>query len=149
MESDGRKHPIHVANRDRFNTSTIVFLTVCTKDRKLILANKLAHELLRNAWQTRPRWLVGRYMIMADHVHLFCGPAEIPPAPLLPWVSFWKSRIASRWDNPEHAPIWQRHFWDTQLRRGENYEQKWQYIADNPVRPDSLHDQRIGRIKAN
>jgi len=31
-------------------------------------------------------------------------------------------------------PIWQRDFWDTQLRRSENYDSKWQYVVDNPVR---------------
>src|SRR6266576_2708973 len=30
--------------------------------------------------------------------------------------------------------IWQRDFWDTQLRRSENYDSKWQYVVDNPVR---------------
>lgn len=24
--------------------------------------------------------------------------------------------------------------WDTQLRRSENYDSKWQYVVDNPVR---------------
>ncbi len=33
----------------------------------------------------------------------------------------------------EH-PIWQRDFWDTQLRRNENYEEKWDYVLENPVR---------------
>jgi len=31
-------------------------------------------------------------------------------------------------------PIWQRDFWDTQLRKGENYDEKWQYVLENPVR---------------
>jgi len=30
--------------------------------------------------------------------------------------------------------LWQRHFWDTQLRRGESYGEKWQYVLENPVR---------------
>lgn len=33
----------------------------------------------------------------------------------------------------EH-PIWERHFWDRQLRRGESYSEKWQYVVTNPVR---------------
>jgi hypothetical protein len=28
---------------------------------------------------------------------------------------------------------WQRDFWDTRLRRGENYDQKWTYVRENPV----------------
>jgi putative transposase len=31
-------------------------------------------------------------------------------------------------------PIWQRDFWDTQLRRNESYEEKWHYVIENPVR---------------
>jgi hypothetical protein len=49
-----RKHPVHAPVYERHNTPVIVFLTVCTKDRKAILANDSAHELLRAAWQTRP-----------------------------------------------------------------------------------------------
>ncbi len=71
---------------------------------------------------------------MPDHVHLFCAPADIHPKPLLQWVSYWKSCAARNWPRSDDAPIWQRHFWDTQLRRGENYSEKWEYVLQNPVR---------------
>jgi putative transposase len=32
------------------------------------------------------------------------------------------------------AGEWQRDFWDTRLRRGENYTQKWNYVRENPLR---------------
>jgi len=133
-ESDGRKHPVHLPARDWFNTSTIIFVTVCTKARKPILATDSAHQSLRNAWQTQPSWLTGRYVIMPDHVHLFCAPSDLTPQPLMKWISFWKSRVATRWANPSELPIWQRHFWDTQLRRSERYDVKWEYVIQNPVR---------------
>jgi putative transposase len=60
--------------------------------------------------------------------------------PLLQWVSYWKSISARRWPRPEEAPVWQRHFWDTQLRRGESYEEKWQYVRENPVRAGLVTD---------
>src|SRR5205814_10173061 len=44
MESDGRKHPVHLPTRDWFNTFTIIFVTVCTKARKPILATDSAHQ---------------------------------------------------------------------------------------------------------
>ena len=134
MESDGRKHPIHLPAKDWYNTSTIIFLTVCAKARKPILANGSGHQLLREVWQAQPSWLVGRYVIMPDHIHLFCAPADLILQPLTKWVNFWKSHAARRWARREEAPIWQRHFWDTQLRRGENYEEKWEYVFENPVR---------------
>src|SRR4029077_4496425 len=138
MESDGRKHPVHTPVYERHNTPVIVFLTVCTKNRKAILANDSAHQLLRAAWQLQPSWLVGRYVILPDHLHLFCAPAELigttRRSSLQEWVSFWKSHSARHWPHFEDAPIWERHFWDTQLRRGENYDAKWDYVVQNPVR---------------
>ena len=138
MESDGRKHPIHLAARERFNTAIIIFATVCTKERKPILANENSHQLLRNAWKLKTDWIVGRYVIMPDHIHFFCAPGTMPRVPLAPWMKFWKSHAARFWPNPQDAPIWQRHFWDTQLRRGESYAQKWDYVVQNPVRAKLL-----------
>jgi putative transposase len=134
MESDGRKRPTHLPSIERFNTSIIVFLTVCTKNRKPILANDAAHQRLRDAWQAKTLWIVGRYIIMPNHIHLFCAPGEFPPMPLRTWVKFWKSHAARSWANRDDAPVWQRDFWDTQLRRGENYREKWQYVVHNAVR---------------
>jgi len=129
-----RKHPIHQPVHCYHNRSVIVFVTVCTKDRKQILADDAVHEVLVEAWRAANAWLVGRYVIMPDHVHLFCAPAELDPVPLLKWVSFWKSHASRRWPRPADLPVWQRHFWDTQLRRGENYSEKWEYFLQNPVR---------------
>jgi putative transposase len=134
MESDGRKHPAHFPTVERFNTPIIIFLTVCTKNRKRILANDNAHDALKNAWRQHPLWLVGRYIVMPDHVHLFCAPAEFSPTPLGVWVRFWKSYAAQHWPRKEDAPVWQRHFWDTQLRRGESYSEKWEYVVQDAVR---------------
>jgi putative transposase len=133
-ESDGRKHPVHQPAHERFNTPIIVFLTICTKRRKAILANAPAHETIRCAWIEAASWLVGRYVIMPDHLHLFCAPGGLIAQPLAKWVSFWKSCAARHWPRRAEAPIWQRHFWDTQLRRGESYDEKWDYVVNNPVR---------------
>jgi hypothetical protein len=65
---------------------------------------------------------------------IFCAPADLYREPLLYWVRYWKSHAARNWLRAEDAPIWQRHFWDTQLRRGENYDNQWDYVVANPVR---------------
>ena len=134
METDGRKHPVHAPVHEAFNTPVIVFLTVITKDRKAILANEHGHVTLLNAWRVATNWLVGRYVLMPDHVHLFCAPATQLCQPLLDWTSYWKSESARTWPRPTETPIWQRHFWDTQLRRGESYDEEWEYVVANPVR---------------
>jgi len=134
MDEPGRKHPAHPALHEGFNTPTIVFLTVCTEGRKPVLADAAAHSALRDAWHLAKSWAVGRYILMPDHVHLFCAPAEFPPRPLNQWVAYWKSHAARHWPRPEDAPLWQRDYWDTQLRRSENYTDKWRYVSQNPVR---------------
>jgi putative transposase len=98
---------------------------------------------LLKAWDAADEWMVGRYVIMPDHIHLFCAPGELHPKPLLRWINYWKSFAARRWPAPDETPIWQRHFWDTQLRRGENYDAKWDYVEQNPLRAglvDSVED---------
>jgi len=71
---------------------------------------------------------------MPDHLHLFCAQAVFPIEPLMQWVPYWKSIASRNWPRAHEQPIWQRDFWDTQLRRSENYDSKWQYVVDNPVR---------------
>jgi putative transposase len=130
----GRKHPIHQSVYERFNTPIIIFVTVCTKDRKAVLANAEMHEILRDSWQRAERWMVGRYVIMPDHIHLFCTPVVLVPESLQAWIGFWKAAVTRAWPHRAALPVWQRHFWDTQLRRGENYDAKWDYVLNNPVR---------------
>jgi len=130
----GRQHPIHQPVHERSNTPVIVFLTVCSKGRKRIFANPEAHRTIQVAWSVASNWLVGRYMLMPDHLHLFCSPFAQGPEPLRAWVAFWKSEAARHWPRRDDAPIWQRHFWDTQLRRGDSYDAKWDYVLNNPVR---------------
>ncbi len=128
-----RRAPAHPAPVERFNEPVIVWMTVCTEGRKPILACPEAHDLLREAWATADRWLVGRYLLMPDHVHLFCAPGVSPAVPLMRWVVFWKSYISNHWPREEET-VWQRDFWDTQLRRHESYSGKWEYTRMNPVR---------------
>src|SRR5436853_7776028 len=118
----GRKHPAHHPFVERRNEPIIVFLTICSKDRKRILASSDVVPVLRNAWASAKSWLVGRYVIMPDHVHLFCAPATIPTGSLEQWVRYWKNLASKDWLGTNEHPIWQRNFWDTQLRRNENYE---------------------------
>jgi putative transposase len=130
----GRQHPVHQPLHERYNVPVIVFVTVCSKGHKRIFADPGAQRTIQAAWLGSRNWLVGRYVLMPDHVHLFCGPAALAPESLQNWVAFWKSSAARHWPRPHDAPIWQRHCWDTQLRRGESYKEKWDYVVTNPVR---------------
>ena len=134
MKRKDRKRPVHLPTHERFNTANIVFVTLCTKDRKRILARDETHQLFRETWTLHTDWLVGRYVVMPDHVHFFCAPGVSPRVPLDRWIKRWKSHTARFWPDSADAPVWQRHFWDRQLRRGESYAEKWSYVVNNPVR---------------
>ena len=174
------------------NRSVILFVTVIVDRRLPVLTNDLAHACTRKAWQTVCGWIVGRYVIMPDHLHFFCSPATFPPEDFHRWVRRWKAQVSrtfpmclrvgwartsvsmapqrerSRLSRPDDwaatsaappavagiaaraatsaappavavvpkrfRPLFQPDCWDRQLRSGESYSQKWQYVRNNPVR---------------
>jgi putative transposase len=129
----GRKHPIHLTLYSRENRPVMVFVTAVTRLRQKCLASEAAHALLRKTWSAADFWLVGRYVIMPDHVHFFCAPTD-PECSLEKWMQFWKSQISKAWPVPSEKPVFQRDHWDRQLRSTESYGEKWDYVRQNPVR---------------
>jgi len=112
---------------------TIVFVTVCTTQRRPILADSVAADTIVSTWRAADAWRVGRYVIMSDHVHIFCSPID-QRVPLGRWVQYWKALTSRRWPRSVERPLWQIGYWDTQLRSAESYEAKWEYVRSNPVR---------------
>jgi REP element-mobilizing transposase RayT len=86
--------------------------------------------------------MVGRYVIMPDHVHFFCAPQRNGKT-LSQFVGAWKSWTSRRIGTLPHAklagdparkPIWQSEFFDHLIRSNESYDRKWECVRDNPVR---------------
>lgn len=129
----------HLQRLDQFWTeSPIVFVTTTTLNRKRILTTDAFHILCCQVWaetQKNQGWLVGRYVIMPDHVHFFCAPATNAKS-LSVFVGKWKEWTAknahSQLQFPK--PLWQPEFFDHVLRAEESYEEKWNYVRSNPVR---------------
>jgi len=129
-----RKHPAHFAPVEKHNRSIIIFLTVCAKDRKRIFSSDKFHDIIKDAWKENPEWVVGNYVIMPDHVHLFCAPSTAYPMSLKKWIIKWKSCCSRNWLDRSFKDIWQRGYWDRQLRKADSYQEKSDYIRMNPVR---------------
>ena len=70
-----RRRPAHWIPRPD-QGHVIVFLPCCTHGRSRWLADSVVHRLLREAWLAASRWKVGRYVLMPDHLHLFCAPDQ-------------------------------------------------------------------------
>ncbi len=125
-----RKHPAHgvlyIPHRP-----TIIFDTVCTKGRQRWLANDAVHQQLRSVWPSAKAWVLGRYVIMPDHIHFFAAATE-SPIDYDSWVTYWKSQFSKKHGDSSHR--WLTGHWDTRMRTLEQYEEKWNYVRQNPVR---------------
>ena len=193
-----RRHPSRnsvMTNLD--NRAIMLYVTVVTGKRNAILAYKTVQDCIVAAWKAAADWLVGRYVIMPDHIHFFCAPATYPPPDFHRWMKQWKAQVSRSFPiglragrahgrvalvatgtpaDTAHGrvalvatgngadaaatsaalpptddaaatsaalpnvplsrppPLFQRDCWDRQLRTGESYAQKWEYVRNNPVR---------------
>jgi len=117
--------------RLQFNQSNFVLLTITTENRKPWLANPIAHRLLHQAWSEATAWLVGDYLLMPDHLHLFCAARDLNFS-IEKWIRYWKREFNLKHRMPEWR--FQSRGWHHRLRGGENYSEKWLYVQENPVR---------------
>jgi REP element-mobilizing transposase RayT len=122
----------------------IYFVTTCTYRRRRILTSSRVAAILREEWlATRERhgWVIGRYVIMPDHVHFFCA-AELDAKPLSKLMQAWKQWSSKRITRELELGdrIWQAEFFDHVLRSSESYSQKWDYVRENPVRAGLVSD---------
>jgi putative transposase len=77
-----RRHPVHLSPSEKQNRAIIIFVTACSAKRRKVFATAEAHAAIVTAWNEASRWLVGRYVIMPDHVHFFCAPNDLHPSRL-------------------------------------------------------------------
>jgi putative transposase len=145
---------------DRHNEPIILFVTLAIQPRAPHFANASFHDSFVVACADADGWSVGFYLIMPDHIHLFCRPAREPRIGIKSWTSYLKRRITIRLrditaredarppDQTTGRPMegerprephpekwkWQPDCWDTQLRNSDHYQERWTYVRQNPVR---------------
>ena len=49
-------------------------------------------------------------------------------------MEYWRNAVTRAWPVTADKPLWQRDCWDRQLRQGDSYSEKWEYVRNNPVR---------------
>ncbi|MEI9987343.1 MAG: transposase [Aliidongia sp.] len=80
------------------------------------------------------RYVLHAYVVMNDHVHVILDPH--PDFPLETILHSWKSFSAKRIG--EHCPhvgaVWQDEYFDRAIRDDDEYQQKRDYVLDNPLR---------------
>ena len=142
----GRKHLRRL--REVYLHRRIYFITTTTHLRQPFLTYDHVPEILIEEWQSanaQHGWMVGKYVVMPDHVHFFCADAE-GRRTLSEFIGKWKEWTAKRvlrgtvrslegTDIPDDsARFWQAEFFDRLLRSRESYSAKWDYVCRNPVR---------------
>jgi REP element-mobilizing transposase RayT len=70
QRNPGRQSLPHLAPLEFPNQSIIQYVTVCVARRREILARPEIVQLLVDSWKQADHWLVGRYVVMPDHLHL-------------------------------------------------------------------------------
>jgi len=92
------------------------FITICTEPRGF---NQLCHE--------KQKWFCHLALLMPDHVHFILSFPDI--SSFSPVIGDWK-----RWLTMRQKIRWQENFFDHRLRKDEGFNQKADYILQNPVR---------------
>ena len=122
----------------------VFFITTCTQNRMPILTRNGNPIILIKEWELaldKHGWAVGRYVVLPDHVHFFCSPCEAESRSLSGFLQQWKQWSSKRILKEAREksiqlipPIWQDEFFDHLIRSNESYEEKWEYVKNNPVR---------------
>ena len=156
-----------------YNQNTVVFLTVCTKERRCILSRivgtgvpdgpqieltecgEIADKHIRKLNDFYGDLSVESYVIMPNHIHILLwvkgaenGPSGTPVPTvqnsiLARFVSTFK-----RFCNKEYGQnIWQYRSNDHIIRNREDYEEHLRYIYENPLRWhfDELYAENIDK----
>ena len=110
---------------------TIAFLTVHVARRDRWLAREDSQRWIVESWQEADAWRIGHYVLMPDHLHLFCSPMKLEFS-IEKWITFWKSRFAKLHRHAEWK--WQSRGWHHRMRTAEHYAETLHYVRQNPVR---------------
>jgi len=107
-----------------------LFVTICVKGRKRVLANEAAFNAFKNAVAKLHEWRVLAAILMPDHLHAVVAPSERNAqlgnfsAALKRWM---RKELNVSWE-------WQAGCFYRLLRSNESLHEKWLYLQENPVR---------------
>ena len=156
MNQPQRKH-IRLPDYD-YSSAGAYFITICAKDKQhlfseitlteagivlpiLTLIGKIAEEQLKALTERYPHVSVAHYVIMPDHIHMILhfqshvdDPA--PRADLKAILCAYKSLTtrAIKQQYPQISAVFQTSFFEHVIRNRQDYEEKEQYIRNNPAK---------------
>ncbi len=140
--------------------SVIYFVTICVKDRRLVLANRIVHEAIGDVTAGLRSWTLIAGVTMPEHVHCFVCPTTDRDLSVGDFSNAFKRLLRQRIGDQEWK--WQRGCFDRLLRSDESFADKWAYVRENPVRAGLvqsweewpyffglIEEQRLGKLTAS
>ena len=152
--------PIRKPNRIEeydYSQNGAYFITICTQDRRKILCNIVgggAHDApkvtLTNIGEIVQKHIVNgnripgvsvdKYVIMPDHIHLIlridcdiCGTSRAP-SPTNALIPHFVSTFKRFCHRDVGDTIFQRSYYDHVIRNGQDYNEIWEYMENNPLK---------------
>ena len=156
MKEYARRKSARLKNYN-YSQNGAYFLTICTKDRKMLLGSvgagvpdgpqiclseygEVVENVIHSINDTYAHIFIEKYVVMPNHVHMIVsidrgakGPSGTPAptsADIPALVSVFK-RFVNRKIGQN---IWQRSYYDHVIRGREDYLEIWKYIDENPLR---------------
>jgi len=117
----------------------VLFVTFCKSLRTPFPAEARDIVLRHCIWENEKRVALHAAVVMPDHVHLLLTPLRDgtgSPYPLSHVLKLIKGVSARRINQllGSSGPVWQEESFDHVLRSEESFEEKLEYLRQNPVR---------------
>lgn len=155
MEKIKRK-PNRLKNYD-YSQSGTYFITVCTCDRKPILSHidvgancvrltkigLVIENEIKRLDTIYGNVFVDNYVIMPNHLHLIIRIEESGRTQFVPTISRIIKQFKGSITKHLSRSVWQKGFYDHIIRDDNDYQTKWKYIDENPIKwaEDELYQQ--------
>jgi len=126
--------------RRLYTSGACYFFTVITHQRKKIFSEHKNIAVLRRAFQTikeRQPFEIDAIVILPDHIHCLW---QLPPGDddySGRWREIKKNvtrQISNRRNKRNEGDVWQRRFWEHQIRNEQDWQKHMDYIHYNPVK---------------
>ena len=139
MSGTNRKQ-LRLQNYD-YSATGAYFLTICTHQKKKLLCDIQAPvmegdnpiinltpvgSIVAAATDKIPG--IDKYVIMPNHIHMIIFQQD--GKNISTKIRLWKSIITAKCG----TPIWQNSYYDHVIRDEKDYQTKWKYIDDNPMK---------------
>jgi len=115
------------------NANRTYFITFCSRGRRVLCPDARTIILKEIIDRHRMFYYLQTAVIMPDHVHLLLTPLDTSLAETMKRIKGASAREVNR-ELGGKGSLWQREYFDREIRSSENLRAKGEYIANNPVR---------------